>query len=130
MKTNKKKKGFTLIELIVVIAILGILAAILIPKFTGFQDKAKATQALTDAKNIATAIDGWYIENTTWPADSDPAVATSDEAKIIATAGVTGGTLVLETDGGFVWTTTTGGYKAGRTQGGTSTQTATPVKMN
>lgn len=40
-KLRKSKKGFTLIELIVVIAILGILAAIAIPRFAGFTDKAK-----------------------------------------------------------------------------------------
>lgn len=40
-KQMKNKKGFTLIELIVVIAILGILAAIAIPRFAGFTDKAK-----------------------------------------------------------------------------------------
>ncbi|MDV3429050.1 MAG: type II secretion system GspH family protein, partial [Bacillota bacterium] len=57
MKKNTKKKGFTLIELIVVIAILGILAAVLIPKFAGFTDKAKSTQALVDAKQFATAMD-------------------------------------------------------------------------
>lgn len=64
MKTNKKK-GFTLIELIVVIAILGILAAVLIPKFTGFQDKARRTQVVTDAKQIATALDSLVTESAT-----------------------------------------------------------------
>ncbi len=59
---KNRKKGFTLIELIVVIAILGILAAVLIPKFTGFTDKAKKTQALTDAKQFATAMDSLYAE--------------------------------------------------------------------
>jgi type IV pilus assembly protein PilA len=42
MKRNKKK-GFTLIELIVVIAILGILAAIAVPRFSGITDKAKVS---------------------------------------------------------------------------------------
>lgn len=67
-KLRKNRKGFTLIELIVVIAILGILAAILIPQFTGFTDRARSTQVLTDAKQIATAADSLYNETRTVPA--------------------------------------------------------------
>jgi type IV pilus assembly protein PilA len=63
-KLMKNRKGFTLIELIVVIAILGILAAILIPQFSGFQKKAYSTQVTVNAKQIATAADGALAEDT------------------------------------------------------------------
>lgn len=47
MRKNMKNKGFTLVELIVVIVILAILAAILVPALLGYIDKAKKNQEIT-----------------------------------------------------------------------------------
>lgn len=55
-KKSKESKGFTLIELIVVIAILAILALILVPRFGGFTDDAKAEADKAAARTIQTAV--------------------------------------------------------------------------
>lgn len=59
---NTRKGGFTLIELMIVVAIIGILAAIAIPNFLKFQLKAKSTEGKTNLAAIRTAEEGYMSE--------------------------------------------------------------------
>ena len=69
---KKKLKGFTLIEIIVVIAILGILMAILVPSFIGYLRKAKRTSDIASAKEIHNNVNHIITENKpiTWYSSS------------------------------------------------------------
>jgi type IV pilus assembly protein PilA len=58
----KGKKGFTLIELMIVVAIIGILAAIAIPNFLRFQAKSKQSEAKTNLGGIFTAQTSYFAE--------------------------------------------------------------------
>lgn len=66
------KKAFTLIELIVVIAVLGILAAIIIPNISNFQEEAYKTQRLADVRNMQTTVDMYKIETGSYPTTYQP----------------------------------------------------------
>jgi len=57
---GNNSKGFTLIELMIVIAIIGILAAIAIPNFIAYRNKAFCTAAESDGNNIAAAIADYF----------------------------------------------------------------------
>ncbi len=67
-RMQRNEKGFTLIELMIVVAILGILAAIAIPNFMRFQAKSKQSEAKTNLGAIGTTAEAWRSENDTYAA--------------------------------------------------------------
>ena len=60
---QEHERGFTLIELLVVIIIIGILSAIAVPVFLNQREKGWRTQAVSDMKNAATAVESLATEN-------------------------------------------------------------------
>lgn len=60
---NKKKKGFTLIELIIVIAIIAILAAVALPKFMEMRENANVKADIATAKNLNTVVSALVADN-------------------------------------------------------------------
>jgi prepilin-type N-terminal cleavage/methylation domain-containing protein len=60
------RKGFTLIELLIVVVIIGILAAIAIPKFASTKEKAYISAMKSDLRNLATAQEAWFADNTAY----------------------------------------------------------------
>ena len=61
------QKGFTLIELMIVIAIIGILAAIAIPAYQNYTIRAQVTEGLSLADDFKTAVAEYFQNNGTWP---------------------------------------------------------------
>jgi len=60
---KKNEEGFTLIELMIVIAIIGILAAIAIPQFSAYRTRSFNSASTADVRNAATAQEAYFVDN-------------------------------------------------------------------
>ncbi|ENS6835797.1 pilin [Neisseria gonorrhoeae] len=79
---NTLQKGFTLIELMIVIAIVGILAAVALPAYQDYTARAQVSEAILLAEGQKSAVTEYYLNNGIWPKDNDEAgVASSDKIK-------------------------------------------------
>ena len=67
---NRKRRGFSLMELLAVVTILGIIAAIIVPRVTVSSDTAKAKVNAHNKATINAAVERWYIEKGAWPANN------------------------------------------------------------
>jgi len=82
LKLKRNSKGFTLIELMIVIAIIGILAAIAIPNFIAYRDKAYCGYAEGDAQNTLAALSSYFSEPTRTQLPSVAELGTAEELSL------------------------------------------------
>ncbi|HEZ6726408.1 TPA: pilin [Neisseria meningitidis] len=79
---NTLQKGFTLIELMIVIAIVGILAAVALPAYQDYTARAQVSEAILLAEGQKSAVTEYYLNHGKWPGDNSSAgVATSSKIK-------------------------------------------------
>lgn len=83
IKLLKKEGGFTLLELLIVIVIIGILALLIIPNITSAPKKARDTKRKTDITTIRKGLEEYFVNNNSYPADLN--TLTTGSAPIIKT---------------------------------------------
>ena len=77
----KKQQGFTLIELMIVVAIIGILAAIALPAYQDYTIRAQVTEGVNLADGLKTPMADYYNDKGTWPANGAGGIAAAASIK-------------------------------------------------
>jgi len=75
------KKGFTIVELVIVMAVIAILAAVLIPTFSGVINNAKESAALQNARSTYNELAAYELDDGDW--DADYAIVSGDYAFVV-----------------------------------------------
>ncbi|EMT5852971.1 pilin [Neisseria gonorrhoeae] len=79
---NTLQKGFTLIELMIVIAIVGILAAVALPAYQDYTARAQVSEAILLAEGQKSAVTEYYLNHGKWPENNDSAGVASSASDI------------------------------------------------
>ncbi len=83
---QQKQTGFTIVELLIVIVVIGILAAITIVAYNGIQDRSRDARTQSDIKAVATLIEKYAAENDSYPSTGGISVVRSDANCFAGTA--------------------------------------------
>ena len=127
---NKMQKGFTLIELMIVVAIIGILAAIAIPAYQNYIAKSQVTRVLAEVSPMKTAIETNLLngENVTTAADLGYTTSTLLSAAPTITSAASDGTASIEATLGNKAAAATTGAKVTLTRAATGAWTCAITK--
>lgn len=93
----KKQQGFTLIELMIVVAIIAILAAIALPAYQDYVARSQVSEAMSLASGAKTAVAEYYADRGTWPSSNTAAglaLASSISGKYVTSTTISGNGLI------------------------------------
>jgi len=68
---KKRESGFTIVELLIVIVVIGILAALVITTYSGIQAKARNSKRQTDVQSVQTQVEAYFAQNGHYPSFAD-----------------------------------------------------------